>query len=190
MVGLPDYVQVHVLYDDVSSFQVHSHRNKCQKDINVRLTKEEILTLSEKEKTKLMEDKRCRYGFPKPVAEKTHLKLSQTVQDQLKTLDGIYSDEEKKLGEEIEKKKAKGAPCSDIEDKLKELKLELKRTKYNVLQSGNVEVVLQRDEPDIYVNNYVPAVTRLWKANTDVQFITNAYACIMYLVGRASHLVG
>ena len=46
-----------------------------------------------------------------------------------------------------------------------------------VSSKGNV-VVLRR-EPS--VNNYIPSVMLAWQANMDIQFVLNAYACVMYV---------
>ena len=40
-------------------------------------------------------------------------------------------------------------------------------------------VVLQRKLLEMNINNYNPAVLRAWRANMDIQFILDAYACVM-----------
>ena len=42
-------------------------------------------------------------------------------------------------------------------------------------------VVLQRKLLEMNINNYNPAVLRAWRANMDIQFILDAYACVMYV---------
>ena len=46
--------------------------------------------------------------------------------------------------------------------------------------SGNV-VLLQRKPNECCVNNYNPYVMLAWQANMDIQFVLNAYACVMYV---------
>ena len=49
-----------------------------------------------------------------------------------------------------------------------------------VSTNGNV-VVLKRDPGECFINNYNPSVMLVWQANMDIQFMLNAYACIMYV---------
>ena len=42
-------------------------------------------------------------------------------------------------------------------------------------------IVLKRKPRDSCVNNYNPVCLRAWKANIDIQFVLNAYACTMYV---------
>ena len=45
---------------------------------------------------------------------------------------------------------------------------------------------LKRQPNAIRVNGYNPAVLQAWRANHDIQLVTNAYACAMYIVGYIS----
>ena len=49
-----------------------------------------------------------------------------------------------------------------------------------VSTNGNV-VVLKREPNECFINNYNPSVMLAWQANMDIQFVLNAYACIMYV---------
>ena len=49
-----------------------------------------------------------------------------------------------------------------------------------VSSKGSV-VVLMRQPKEININNYNGPVTLAWQANTDIQYVLNAYACIMYV---------
>ena len=46
--------------------------------------------------------------------------------------------------------------------------------------NGNV-VVLKREPSECFINNYNPSVMLAWQANMDIQFVQNAYTCIMYV---------
>jgi len=50
----------------------------------------------------------------------------------------------------------------------------------SVTKSGQA-VALKRKVSDRNVNQYCPAVTESWEANTDMQFVLNPYACVMYI---------
>ena len=45
---------------------------------------------------------------------------------------------------------------------------------------GNT-VVLKRQPTEMNINNYNPAILKAWKANMDIQYILDAYACVMYV---------
>ena len=45
---------------------------------------------------------------------------------------------------------------------------------------GNT-VVLKREPTEMTINNYNPAILKAWKANMDIQYILDAYACVMYV---------
>ena len=49
-----------------------------------------------------------------------------------------------------------------------------------VTSSGTV-IVLKREPHEKNINNYNPTVVLAWQANMDVQFVLNAYACVMYV---------
>ena len=49
-----------------------------------------------------------------------------------------------------------------------------------VSNRGNV-VVLKREPNECSINNYNASVMLAWQANMDLQYVLNAYACIMYV---------
>ena len=46
--------------------------------------------------------------------------------------------------------------------------------------TGNI-IVLHREPHECCINNYNSSVMLAWQANMDIQFVLNAYACIMYV---------
>ena len=48
-------------------------------------------------------------------------------------------------------------------------------------QCGNT-LILKRKPKEMHINNYNPDILRTWKANMDIQFILDAYACVMYVI--------
>ena len=50
----------------------------------------------------------------------------------------------------------------------------------SVSTHGNV-VVLKRDPGECCIDNYNPSVMIAWQANMNIQFVLNAYACVMYV---------
>ena len=43
-------------------------------------------------------------------------------------------------------------------------------------------ILLKRQPNEIRVNNYNPACLKAWRANMDIQFVLDVYACAMYIV--------
>ena len=42
-------------------------------------------------------------------------------------------------------------------------------------------VILKRKPSEQSVNYYSPAILKAWEANMDIQYVVNAYACVMYI---------
>ncbi len=49
-----------------------------------------------------------------------------------------------------------------------------------ICSKGN-SVVMQRTPSESWINTYSPDVIRVWKANMDLQYILDPYACVMYI---------
>lgn len=72
-----------------------------------------------------------------------------------------------------------------------ELLLALKVTEENYLlalrSSLNVaRVFLKRSPNELRINNYNPACLRAWRANMDIQYVLDVYACAVYIVNYIS----
>ena len=49
-----------------------------------------------------------------------------------------------------------------------------------ICSTGN-SVVMQRKPSESWINTYNPDIIRVWKANMDLQYILDPYACVMYI---------
>lgn len=47
-------------------------------------------------------------------------------------------------------------------------------------------ITLQRQPRDVWTNQYNPDLLRCWNANMDIQFITDPYSCVMYIISYIS----
>ena len=47
-------------------------------------------------------------------------------------------------------------------------------------------IFLKRKSDELRINNYNPACLRAWRANIDIQFVLDVYACAMYIVSYIS----
>ena len=68
------------------------------------------------------------------------------------------------------------------------LKLKVTENDYRLavrssLQTVNAQtVILKRKPNELRINNYNPPCLRAWRANMDIQFVLDVYACAMYIV--------
>jgi len=46
--------------------------------------------------------------------------------------------------------------------------------------------MLRRKPSDIWINQYNPDLLKCWNANMDIQYITDAYSCVMYIISYIS----
>ena len=54
-------------------------------------------------------------------------------------------------------------------------------TKALTISKSGESIILKRQPSEQNVNCYSPAVLRTWQANMDIQYVINAYACVMYI---------
>jgi hypothetical protein len=47
-------------------------------------------------------------------------------------------------------------------------------------------ILLKRRPCEMNINNYNILLMKSWEANLDVQFVTNTYACVMYVASYVS----
>ena len=122
----------------------------------------------------------CRFGIPKMPSPVTLISSEpEDADDKVKIVIGakkVFSQVQKILDE-----------ISDFENVTLDHVLEasgVTMEEYidalSISKNGH-SVVLQRKLLEMNINNYNPAVLRAWRANMDIQFILDAYACVMYV---------
>ena len=117
---------------------------------------------------------KCRFTFPKPPSTKTlitqcdvHPDVASNAQTVLSKVYPVLADNHADMSLEEILDKAE-VTMSDYMDALE------------VSSKGNV-VLLKRNPSECNVNNYNSSVMLAWQANMDLQFVLNAYACVMYV---------
>ena len=144
--------------DELVQRQIHKHSRTCKK----------------KQKTE------CRFGFPLPPLKTTQI---------LEPLPSTTEDKDKKKYEALWKK---------IHTTLNKMKLGEKLSYEAFLQTleasdddyisairstlQSKKVFLKRQVDEIRVNSYNKVLLNCWKANMDLQFVLDPYACAMYIV--------
>lgn len=53
-------------------------------------------------------------------------------------------------------------------------------------KQGQPAILYKRNPPDCFINNFSPTLMKAWQANLDLQYVTNVYACIMYVASYVS----
>ena len=48
--------------------------------------------------------------------------------------------------------------------------------------SGSTSIILKRKPADTYVNNFNPTILKIWRANINIQYVTDPWACAMYIL--------
>ena len=54
-------------------------------------------------------------------------------------------------------------------------------------------IIMKRKPSEKCVNNYNPTLLKLWKANMDIQLVSNPYSCVMYIssyIRKAEKVLG
>ncbi len=50
----------------------------------------------------------------------------------------------------------------------------------------STHVVLKRQVSEVWVNQYNKHLLKTWNANMDIQYVVNAYACVVYIISYIS----
>ncbi len=145
----------------------------------------------------------CRFNFPRPPSENTFITRSQQVDKNEKTTNeeqcGSKDKKEdnckqmsKELAESIMKKVRECLLNGDaVYDSVKSMfasigiNQEIFECAYNKM-TKKTSVVLKRKPSDVWVNQYNKDLLRCWNANMDIQFVVDAYSCIVYIISYIS----
>ena len=127
-----------------------------------------------KHSTYCKRNKSCGFNYPKPPSSKTLIAVPEKDADVVKNAQCVLAKVHKIL--------ADGNTELSLDEIL--VKAGINHDEYikalEVSSKGSV-VVLKRQPNECNVNNYNAPVTLAWQANTDIQYVLNAYACVMYV---------
>nr|XP_021334689.1 uncharacterized protein LOC110440049 [Danio rerio]XP_021334690.1 uncharacterized protein LOC110440049 [Danio rerio] len=163
------------MYETVRSVQQHSKRHS---------------------KTCRKKGTTCRFNFPRPPSGNTFIARNSQAENDRKETKGKKSNS----FNEISKDQAKAVmekvkECLLNNDTLYEstdafftsigINQEIFEAAYNKM-TKKTTVVLKRKPADVWVNQYNPDLLRCWNANMDIQFVVDAYSCIVYIISYIS----
>ncbi|VDI54287.1 Hypothetical predicted protein [Mytilus galloprovincialis] len=156
---IPDEKEDKELHDIVMAVHQHSkkHSKSCKKKGTV-----------------------CRFNFPRPPSTRTFISEpsdpDKDSEDDEELAKEILSD----LWEVIKKHEDENLDVSEIFKKIG-LTQESFETYYRFITNRNT-VVLKRQPNEIYTNQYNPHLLRAWDANMDIQYILDAFSCVVYII--------
>ena len=119
----------------------------------------------------------CRFGYPKPPMPETLL-LEPMKEDE------VDKDKHKKNYAVIQQHLKSMGMGEDINMELFLARMKMCLEVYIMAirsSLSNETIFLRRNPNEIRVNAYNPDVIKAWRANMDIQFVTNVYACAMYI---------
>ena len=129
----------------------------------------------------------CRFHFPKPPLQKTEVftppqeSPSQQLQTRYKESLQAIHDQLAQLDHNSE---------TSLESILDQVGITqdvyLDALRWTKTQHGQPAVLLQRSPQELNVNNYNRTMMLAWEANLDIQFVTNTYACVLYVASYIS----
>ena len=164
---LPDENTDPELRDIVKSVQMHrkKHSKSCKKG-----------------------KKECRFNYPKPPAKDTIIIRPHTNVTEINDHD---EDKEKaKLTEKLLKVREylKEQIDTESDSYLASAGFDNYDDYINALRTVTQKsyVHMKRETDDAWVNNYNPQLLKCWNANMDIQYVTDPYSCIMYIVSYIS----
>lgn len=128
----------------------------------------------------------CRFGFPLPPLDKTCIlcRLENDHPDR-----SFHESNYKKIMKYLENFKLGYNIDSDLSDLL--TKLSLSPEQYILalrsgIYPGKCKLFLKRDMSGIRIYSYNKLLLQSWKANMDIQYILDPYACDAYIVSYVS----
>ena len=150
--SLPDNDQA--LRDLVEGLQIHHHSPTCCRKGS------------------------CRFNYPKPpspytiISDEPQENCQQQIDFAVKNLTAVKQVlEQKDLYTDITLQEVLDRAHVTLDDYTKSL---------SISKCGR-SVILKRKPSEQSVNYYSPAILKAWEANMDIQYVVNAYACVMYI---------
>lgn len=152
----------------------------------------------------------CRFNFPRPPSNRTFISRPTNVQDIFKTCTCPISDTDTsiqctctadKLKAIQEQKSASKIIMSQLKTTLSTdsktfdsvnhlfqslgLHQDIFESAYKNI-TKTTQVVLKRRVNEVWINQYNRQLLKCWNANLDIQYVVNAYACIVYIISYIS----
>ncbi|VDI50596.1 Hypothetical predicted protein, partial [Mytilus galloprovincialis] len=131
----------------------------------------------------------CRFNFPRPPSKKTFISRRQSLTDpSIKKSPQQMKDYAQsilhRLWTVLHDEHLENITTQNLFDAAGITQKEFEDAS-NILTKRN-SVTLVRTPSDLWINQYNPDLLRCWNANMDIQFITDVYACVVYIISYIS----
>ncbi|XP_063405704.1 uncharacterized protein LOC134689670 [Mytilus trossulus] len=126
----------------------------------------------------------CRFNFPRPPSTKTFISEPSKPDKETKKDEKVAKEILSGLWKVIKEHEDKNLDVSEIFKKAG-LTQESFEQYFRFITNRNT-VVLKREPNEIYTNQYNPHLLRAWNANMDIQYILDAFSCVVYIISYIS----
>ncbi|XP_028417946.1 uncharacterized protein LOC114542642 [Dendronephthya gigantea] len=126
----------------------------------------------------------CRFNYPQPPMRCTQILYpldEDTSSTAAKASKELWKNIKSKLNDF---KEGKDITCDEL---LQDLDVSERQYILAIRSSLNTPTIfLKRSPNELRINNYNPVCLRAWRANMDIQYVLDVYACAMYIVSYIS----
>ncbi|XP_071169752.1 uncharacterized protein [Mytilus edulis] len=126
----------------------------------------------------------CRFNFPRPPSTKTFISEPSKPDKDTKKDEKVAKEILSGLWKVIKEHENENLDVSEIFNK-SGLTQESFEKYFRFITNRNT-VVLKREPNEIYTNQYNPHLLRAWNANMDIQYILDAFSCVVYIISYIS----
>ncbi|CAG2254348.1 unnamed protein product [Mytilus edulis] len=126
----------------------------------------------------------CRFNFPRPPSTKTFISEPSKPDKDSKKDEKEAKEILSGLWKVIKEHENENLDVSEIFNK-SGLTQESFEKYFRFITNRNT-VVLKREPNEIYTNQYNPHLLRAWNANMDIQYILDAFSCVVYIISYIS----
>ena len=127
----------------------------------------------------------CRFNFPRPISKRTFIsKPAEGNEDK-----DIETDQKnaKELLESVKNELANETNYKSTTALFGKLGITQKQFENAYAELASQEsIILKRKPQDVWINQFNPHLLRCWNANMDLQYVSNVFACVSYVVSYMS----
>ncbi|XP_061175632.1 uncharacterized protein LOC133184560 [Saccostrea echinata] len=158
---IPDAIENPEMHDIVMAVQQHSknHSKSCKKKGTV-----------------------CRFNFPRPPSERTF--ISKPKEDIDEKEEKLAKERLSLLWDAVKSNEDERAISLDLLQKAGLTQEEFEKC-FSFITKRNT-VVLKRLPNELFTNQYNEHLLRAWNANMDIQYVLDAYSCVVYIISYIS----
>uniref|UniRef100_A0A9J8ADG0 ATP-dependent DNA helicase n=1 Tax=Cyprinus carpio carpio TaxID=630221 RepID=A0A9J8ADG0_CYPCA len=140
----------------------------------------------------------CRFNFPKPPSMQTFICRRKVEDEKILSNEGDHQSESTNVNDDtlVEyarnimtavKKAVSEEQFNSLETLFHSVGInqELFEMAYKCI-NNSTHIVLKRQLNEVWVNQYNKFSLKCWNANMDIQYVTDAYACIVYIISYIS----